>query len=129
MTAYELMDVRASVSESYMSAMRFWMTLTLACFGAGSFISGPGSLASFVLLFVYYTSSNIGFALYLRQLGKEIDAVETDIVAYAEAHPEAPDIVSPGVVKTRYMNRTLQTGSATAMPLVMIVYFYSLYTG
>ena len=79
------------------------------------------------MLFVFYTSSNIGFALYLRQLGKEIEAVEADIVAYAEAHPEAPGIVSSEVVKTRYMNQTLQTGSAVAMPLVMIVYFYSLY--
>jgi hypothetical protein len=126
MTIYELMDVRASVSESYMSTLRFWMTLTLACFGAGSFIEGSGSFVNFAMLFVFYTSSNIGLALYLRQLGKEIEAVEGDIVKYAEATPGAPQVVTPGIVTTRYMNRMLQTATAAAMPLIMAVYFYNL---
>jgi len=127
MTAYELMDVRASVSESYMSAMRFWMTATLACFGAGNFIEGGDAAVSFILLSAFYTSLTISMGLYLRQLGKEIHAVEADLLTYAEAHPGCPTVVTPAVVNSRYMSRPMQFVIALVLPIVLAVYFYGLY--
>lgn len=131
MTAYELLDVRASISDMYMTSLRFWMTITLACFGAGHFIDGPDRLISFILLLAFYTSLNIGLGFYQTQLGKEILAVEKDIVALTSETDGGQNIVMPDVIQSRFPPwiRNMQTASIIFVPIILGGYFYSLYTG
>lgn len=129
MTAYELLDVRAAISEMYMTSLRFWMTITLASFGAGNFIDGPDRLINFGLLLVFYTSSNIGIGFYQTQLGKEILAVEKDIVALTSETDGGQNIVMPDVIQSRFppWTRNMQTASIISLPIILAGYFYSLY--
>jgi hypothetical protein len=124
MTAYELLDIRSSVSESYMSTMKFWATVTFAVFGAGNFAGASTSALSFVLLFVFYVGVSIGLGLYSRQLRLEISAVESDLVTSASGDSTSLLIVSPKIVQSRNMSVGLQWVCLLGAPIILAFYLY-----
>jgi len=129
MTVYELMDVRGTVSDSYMTTLKFWMTITLAVFGGANFAGPSTSLLSFVLLFVFYSGSSIGLGMYLHQLRNEIAAVEDDITALESDDTQSLKILSPKIIQSRNMNVTLQWVCAFGVPVIFGYYLYDLFSG
>jgi len=128
MTPYELMDLRGSISDTYMSTLRLWLTVTFACFGAGNFASSSLSIFTFILLFVFYGCTSIGMGVYIIQLRKELYAVEKDVVSIMPDNEITLNIIAYKTIRSRNTTVNLQWVIVFFAPIMFGIYLYSQYT-
>jgi hypothetical protein len=127
MTPYELMDLRATTSDTYWTTLRAWLTVTFACFGAANLITGGIGSVTYVLLFFFYGSVTAAMLIYLEQIKKEIKAVESDLALVAAK--EEPDLafLKPSVLQSRVMMVKFQRLMGVAVTAVFAGYLWALY--
>ena len=127
MTPYELMDLRATTSDTYWTTLRSWLTVTFACFGAANLINGNINLINYVLLFCFYGSVTVSMLIYLGQIRKEIEAVESDLQQVAKTVTPDLAFLRPDTIRSRVMMVKYQFAMGCGVILVLAVYLWALH--
>lgn len=126
MSPYELMDLRATTSDTYWATLKSWLTVTFACFGAANFVGGPTFLVNYILILVFYSVTTISMGIYLSQIKKELLAIESDIINSESGGQMTLDILRPETLKSRVQMMKLQYLYLVIAPLALAGYLLSL---
>jgi hypothetical protein len=127
MTPYELMDLRATTSDTYWTILRSWLTVTFASFSAANFITGGANPFTYVLLLFFYGSVTAAMLIYLEQIKKEVEAVESDLMRVALKEESDLALLRPSTIKSRVMMVKFQRLMGVAVTLIFAGYLWLLY--
>ena len=127
MTAYELLDLRATTSDSYWNILRSWLTVTFACFGAANLIGGGVEVLNYLLLLIFYALVTVGMLIYLGQIRKEIEAVEGDLAKMSQEQEMKLEFLQPETIKSRVVMVKYQHLMGGSLVLALGVYLWILY--